>query len=188
MSSQLSNVEGRRNRLVEELQGAPAEAREGIQERIRQLDQRILQIEADLQESGRVLTLSPVSERGTTVVPPSVGADFAASGVVRELTGLATMMAILVLSAAFARRIWKRTPAGSAPSRESRESQERMQRLEQAVDAIAIEIERVGEAQRYQARILAEAQLMPALGAGARPAEPLRVSEREPVRTRTPAP
>jgi hypothetical protein len=48
-----------------------------------------------------------------------------------------------------------------------------MERLEQAVDAIAIEVERVGESQRFQQKLLAEANLMPA-GVGQRAAEPVR--------------
>jgi hypothetical protein len=32
----------------------------------------------------------------------------------------------------------------------------RLERIEQAIDAIAVEVERVGEAQRYSARLLAE--------------------------------
>ena len=54
-----------------------------------------------------------------------------------------------------------------------------MERIEQAVDAIALEVERVGESQRYQAKLLAEANLMPALGASQRAAEPLRMKEYE---------
>jgi hypothetical protein len=59
-----------------------------------------------------------------------------------------------------------------------------MERLEQAVDAIAIEIERVGEAQRYQTKVLAEANLMPALNVGQRAAEPIRAREFEELRDR----
>jgi hypothetical protein len=59
-----------------------------------------------------------------------------------------------------------------------------MERLEQAVDAIAIEIERVGESQRYQAKVLAEANLMPALSVGQRAAEPVRASDYESSRAR----
>ena len=51
-----------------------------------------------------------------------------------------------------------------------------MERLEQAVDAIALEIERVGESQRYQAKLLTEANLMPAMS-GARSAEPVRARD-----------
>jgi hypothetical protein len=55
---------------------------------------------------------------------------------------------------------------------------ERMERLEQAVDAIALEIERVGEAQRYQTRVLAEANLMPTASSG-RVGETVRAREYE---------
>jgi hypothetical protein len=50
----------------------------------------------------------------------------------------------------------------------SPEQDARFDRLEQAVDAIALEIERVGESQRYQQKVLAEANLMPAINAGQR--------------------
>jgi len=56
-----------------------------------------------------------------------------------------------------------------------------MERLEQAVDAIAIEIERVSEGQRYVTRLLTEGSA-PALPVGQRAAEPVRSSDREPVR------
>jgi hypothetical protein len=78
----------------------------------------------------------------------------------------------------------------------------RLDRLEQAVDAIAIEIERISEGQRFVTRVLAqrpapapaqaspvqtprEAEAAPdakpflALGAG--PAEPIRAAERQAV-------
>lgn len=41
----------------------------------------------------------------------------------------------------------------------------RLDRIEQAVDAIAIEVERVSEAQRFQTRLMTEARALPAAGA-----------------------
>ena len=58
----------------------------------------------------------------------------------------------------------------------------RMERLEQAVDAIAIEVERVSEGQRYMTRLLTEGSA-PALSVGQRAAEPVRIAEREALRT-----
>ena len=55
------------------------------------------------------------------------------------------------------------------------EHEARFDRLEQAVDAIALEIERVGEAQRYQAKLLTEANMMPAKGTAQK--EPIRARE-----------
>jgi hypothetical protein len=79
----------------------------------------------------------------------------------------------------------------------------RLDRLEQAVDAIAIEIERISEGQRFVTRVLAErpasappqAPVVPAakeapassdakpfLALGAGPVEPIRAAERQAVR------
>jgi hypothetical protein len=57
---------------------------------------------------------------------------------------------------------------------------DRLSRLEQAVDAVAVELERVGEGQRYVTRLFTDQQGQRALGAGA--AEPLEARQREAVR------
>jgi hypothetical protein len=77
----------------------------------------------------------------------------------------------------------------------------RLDRLEQAVDAIAVEVERISEGQRFVTKALTErpAHLKPAAGSiandasglgeakpflalGAGPIEPIRVAERQAVR------
>ena len=74
----------------------------------------------------------------------------------------AQVMAVIVMStAAFVaiglgtRILWRR---GSvvAPRRETRYDEERQQRLEMAVDTIAIEVERISEAQRFMVGLLSE--------------------------------
>jgi K+/H+ antiporter YhaU regulatory subunit KhtT len=100
--------------------------------------------------------------------------------------GIAIMLAlILPLSIAYAIRMLRRNPAPTAARTE--DFSPRFDRLEQAVDAIAIEVERVSEGQRFVTKILAE---RPAVGAGspeplalgAGAAEPVRVDERQGVR------
>jgi len=68
-----------------------------------------------------------------------------------------------------ARRIWRRGSAIGKPAAMSPDLDDRLIRLEQAVDAVAVEVERVGEGQRYVTKIL-----------GAGPAEPItaRAAER----------
>jgi len=77
---------------------------------------------------------------------------------------------------------WRRRRRGGARQTYSSEHDTRMERLEQAVDAIAIEVERVGEAQRYQTKLLSEANLMPGAGVGQRVAEPVRAYGENPSR------
>jgi hypothetical protein len=85
------------------------------------------------------------------------------------------------IALAYARRVWRRGAA--AVTALPAELGERLGRLEQAVDAIAVELERVGEGQRYITRLFGE-QGSRALGAGA--AEPIDVRQREPVRQARP--
>jgi hypothetical protein len=78
--------------------------------------------------------------------------------------GLFILCAILPISIAFARRIWRRS-AGAVTTL-PQEMMDRLTRLDQAVDAIAVEVERIGEGQRFMTRVLAEkAPAVAALGA-----------------------
>ena len=55
--------------------------------------------------------------------------------------------------------------AGGASAGQSAMLEERLTRIEQAVDAIAVEVERMGEGQRFVTKLLAERDA-PALSAG----------------------
>jgi hypothetical protein len=92
-----------------------------------------------------------------------------------EVQNFAQVMAILVpsivvliASGVIGHRYVVRTERGSAP-RPSKIDDERFTRLEQAVEAVAIEVERISEGQRFVTRVLAERN-------GA--LEPLRGAER----------
>lgn len=102
------------------------------------------------------------------------------------------------ISIAYARRIWRGKPQLSMSKAD--EIAPRLDRIEQAMDAIAIEVERVSEGQRFVTKILAERpQAMapaavkaavddaipaasPILALGAGPIEPIRKAERQAVR------
>jgi hypothetical protein len=81
--------------------------------------------------------------------------------------------------------MWKR--ASVRPVRESPESSQRLERIEQAVDAIAIEVERISEAQRFQTRLMTEGPdpFKAALAAGQPAAESIELRELQPVSTRS---
>lgn len=73
---------------------------------------------------------------------------------------MATMAMVLAIPIviAHARRIWKRPQ----PSRAlSPATEGRVERIEQAVEAIAIEVERVSEGQRFVTRLLSEGKQVP---------------------------
>jgi len=109
-----------------------------------------------------------------------------------------TCLAILVpLSIGIARRLWRQPPR-PLPTEPFDDMKQRMERLEQAVDAVAIEIERVAESQRFVAKVLVERprpapvvesdagqalnEGKPFLALGAGPIEPVPVAQRQAVR------
>ena len=111
------------------------------------------------------------------------------------------MLAVLMpISLGITRRLWRRGSRSDTP-RADETIAPRLDRLEQAVDAVAIEIERISESQRFVTRILAErprpvanaaaapanqepAAERPILALGAGPMEPVRMQERDGVGVR----
>ncbi len=152
LSRQLTSASERRNELMEQLKNAPAEGRAGLEQRIQLLDQRLLTLEGDIQTVGRQLALAPRAgtEGQPSPFPPGRGQrEFDPELVI-------PILAIIFVGVAALRLVWnrgRRTPV--APQRDP-QVDARMERLEQAVDAVAIEVERIGESQRYQAKLLAE--------------------------------
>ena len=76
-----------------------------------------------------------------------------------EIGGFILMIPIVL---AFARRIWVRSRPRAA-SFDFDESP-RLQRMEQAIESIAIEVERIGEAQRFTTKLLSERPADPVAG------------------------
>lgn len=163
LSSQLISAAGRRKDLAEELRSAQGQVdRAGIEERIRVLDERIVQLETDIAITGRQLTTGQTLGTATTelaAVPFGLSSD--------QVTGISIVFMLAVLfpmSIAMARRIWRRAPAAIGAT-EMREIATKLEGLQQAVDTVAIEVERVSEGQRFVTRIMTEGDK--ALGAGA---------------------
>ena len=76
---------------------------------------------------------------------------------VSAIVGVFTVFVLFPLSITFARILWRR--ASKAPIQTTQLSpqiDQRLERLEQGIDAIAIEIERVTEGQRFVTRLLSE--------------------------------
>lgn len=173
-------MKAQRNELQRQL-GQLEEKRRSIASRLREgevsgadkggLEARLTDLDAQITEMYKKLGVANDQVARAAAQPGAVVPDFAPRGGPPEevivMGFVLAMTMILPISIAIARRIWRR---GSAPASApiSREMDERMSRLEQAMDAVAVEIERVGEGQRYMTRVL---------GSGA--AEPLAVRARE---------
>ena len=181
LSDQLISASGRREQIAAALKGTQGADRAGLEQRLIQLDQRILQLEADIAETGRILTAAPA--------PFDVGSLFAGTGIAPgpfdglgpgNVTAISIVFTIFVLAPialAFARLMWKRAVSPRAPG-PSLDSIHRLERVEQAIDSVAVEVERISEGQRFVTRILTEGPAHTPLGAG-RKGEPLGVPRRE---------
>ena len=175
ISDQLGNVSSRRTGLANEISTTPdAASRVGLQERLRLLDSRILQLESDLATTGQQLSAAPtglLSEARESQPDPDEGFM---DGV---LTGGFSVLGSATILFFFLRRRWKRRKP--ALTQAAGVESARLERLENGMDAIAIEIERISEGQRFVTRLLSEAQ--PVLDPQHRIAQPAR-SEPDPAK------
>jgi len=156
LSDQLVSAASRRRNLASQLNSTPAgPARSGLEQRIIVLDQRLAQLESDIAATGKQLTAAPLGS--TEAGDPFNGRDMPDN--VAAIAGAFTFLVLFPMAIAMARRIWKRGSYPPAPQLQlSPQIDQRLERLEQGVEAIAIEIERVTEGQRFVTRLLSEAQ------------------------------
>lgn len=154
LSSQLTSVASRRSSLSEQIRSAPEGAsRTGLEARIRLLDQRILQLESDIAATGQQLSAAPASLLDYTESRPSGGDDFE-EGMAAGAVPLLLLFGIVAGYRRFRRRRAPKAPG--TPANLLTESAQRLERVENAVEAIALEVERVGEGQRFVTRLLSE--------------------------------
>ena len=88
-----------------------------------------------------------------------------------EIGGFILLIPIVL---AFARRIWVRSRPRAASF--DFDASPQLQRMEQAIESIAIEVERIGEAQRFTTKLLSERQPEPVAGR----IPPAQAARREP--------
>jgi hypothetical protein len=95
---------------------------------------------------------APARAAGTTIQRPRDD-FFSPSQVMDIMTGGAILLLPFVI--VLARKLWVR---GSRRPTLDPENSPRLQRIEEAVEAIALEVERIGEAQRFTTKLLVERQ------------------------------
>ena len=173
LSNQLENVAARRARLSRSLTGKDGVDRAGLEQRITVLDKRMLQLESDLAETGHQLAIAPGALVAGAEAQQFSNVD---PGIVAGLGAVFMIFVLAPIAFAAARMMWKRTnrPVQQAMSDDA---SKRLERLEQGMDAIAIEIERVSEGQRFVTRLLSEAHSAPALPAPQRVGDAVETSQ-----------
>ena len=176
LANQLERLESRREELSATLRDPQLNEidRRGLEQRLVEVDKRIVDVEAQIAAADAQVARA-AAVPGATVEPPSPPRTLLDEDIV--IPSLFMTFALLVpLSIAWSRRLWKKAAVVSVVPREMFDQ---LGRLEQSVDAIAVEVERLGEGQRFMARVMTEEGGSRALGAGA--AEPIAVPRRESV-------
>ncbi|MDQ2665568.1 MAG: aminoacyltransferase [Gemmatimonadota bacterium] len=172
LRNQLDQLEGRRTDLQNQLSndGVKTSLRAGLEARVADLDKRIADVDKQLATADQQVAQAASVPGAIVERPPEVR-----RGPPEEvfiLSGMFIVIVFLPLSLAYARRIWKRGAA--AVTSFPQELVDRLNRLDQSMDSIAIEVERIGEGQRFVTRVLTDNSR--ALGGGA--AQPVDIGVR----------
>jgi hypothetical protein len=163
LTNQLDELEGTRRELTSQMDelGPGDEAHKALQNRMTEIDNRIASVDGMLAANsaqiaqaaaipGAVVESRPIERTG----PPEEAF---------VLGGLFMMVAVLPISIAYARRIWRR--GSGAVTSFPRELAERLGRIEQGLEATSLEVERIGEGQRFLTRLFTEGEGARAIGA-----------------------
>ena len=177
LSNQLNSATGRRADVQRSLRNATGADRAGLEQRLGVLDTRIARLESDIDQNGAQLASLSA---GRFTINQTLFSGFTNSprrGVDNNMIPITIVFTIFVLAPialSISRMFWRR---GSLPkqSPQSAENTQRLERMEQAIESIAIEIERVSEGQRFVTRLMADRQGA-ALGAGQQLAPPAYVA------------
>jgi hypothetical protein len=163
LSGQRQTLANRRDAAASTYERSTGVSHDGIGARLKTLDANIVTIETEMQAVGQRMaevkpaynfSSGPGGNRGL-----SPGDVFGVS----LLVFLGTMVTMVPLAV---RRTKARMMRGGASMNTPIPSgNERLDRIEQAVDSIAIEIERVSENQRFMTRLMTETQLAGSIAA-----------------------
>jgi hypothetical protein len=183
---------GLKSQLDQMLRTNPA--RPGVQQQWADVGVQIARAEGDIATIQARIALkegrSPSGTPGTAARGPWNNPQIAV-----PVVSVVSLAMLLPLSIGWAKRMSRRGPVTPAPM--SSDVANRLERIEQAVDTIAIEVERISEGQRFVTKIMADRPSAAAshaeqpsnqarqplgLGAGEAPAEPIVIAERERVR------
>jgi hypothetical protein len=159
LNEQLEQATDRRNDLLEQMNEAPAVAKSGFQEQLNVLNDRIVQLEKSLNVIGQEIAGASPALLSMAEEPSSPPGDDNGSFDDGLAAGIFSTLGGVIVLLLFGRWIWKRSRRGLPSARHlPAEDSERLKRLENGVEAMAIEIERISEGQRFVTRLMSESR------------------------------
>jgi hypothetical protein len=169
LTSQLDELQGTRREITSQLEdmGAGSAERAPLEARLKDIDARTSAVDQML--AGNAAQIAQAASIPGAVVPQPPPVYLGPPEEAYVLGGIFMFIVLFPLSIAFARRIWRRSAA--AVTSFPRDLADRLSRMEQAVEATAVEVERIGEGQRFLTRLFTEGEGARVIGAGT--AQPL---------------
>lgn len=154
LGNQMDELQNQRDNISRELQqeGISAADKKGLEQRITTVDERINALDKQIAEADAQVAKA-AAVPGAAVDPP----EPPRTGPPEEFWVLSTIFGSIILipiSIAYARRVWRR--GAKIVTNIPKELTDRLMRVEQTVEATAIEIERIGEGQRFMTRLFTE--------------------------------
>jgi hypothetical protein len=184
LSSQLGSVQNRRDEVAEALRDDDTQSAErpGLEQRLQVLDKRLIQIESEIAVNSEQLANAPARQGAESRVAATVAGRGGAEGFLSRANPNAVVFFSFMLLMPVVLRLARRflAPARGPSRQEAAELaalKERMEKMDGAIDAVALEVERIGEGQRFLTQAMSEnlrvsAQKVPAY-------EPVPLRERE---------
>lgn len=158
LNEQLDQATDHRNDLLEQLNEAAPAAKTGLQEQINVLSDRIVQLESSLNVIGQEIASAPPALMSMVEEASSRSSDEPGTFQDGIFVGSAAAIAGMTILLLLGRWIWKRFIRDEVPTqrRLPADDSERLKRVENSIDAMALEIERISEGQRFVTRLMSE--------------------------------
>ncbi len=155
LSAQKNDLEDERGDLARQLRSGPVgdADRSGLEQRLAQVDQAIAKVSIDIAETDAQVAQASSVPGAIVEEPPR---DGWVNGPPPELIAFGMgLLAVLFfpIMIARARRLWRSANVVSAVPPEL---VEKLATMERGIDTIAVEVERIGEGQRFVTQLLAE--------------------------------
>ena len=163
-----SDLEVRKNQLSEQRRRLGADVAPGVIDKqiadaehelaatriqLESMNQQIGDLETE-RDMSRAFNFAPGAPGTIAMTAPPFDALTANRVELERGAAIGAFLLLVPFVIAYSRRIWHR----SGPQHVNLEDSPRLQRMEQAIESIALEVERIGEAQRFTTKLLADRQ------------------------------
>ena len=157
LREQLQQLEGKREEITEQIRENRSQGMDisGLEQRVKEIDGRISAIDQQIAMADAAVAKA-AAVPGAVVAPlpdPFVAHQGPPDGAF-VMGGLFIVFVLMPIALAFSRRLWRRG-AATTPALPA-DVNDRLRAIEHAVESVAVEVERIGEGQRFMSRVFTE--------------------------------